>query len=282
MDGLARRGFTLIEMLVVVSIIVLVVAIVSPLIGALSEGLISDSGLNTVQVAVKSARAYATREKNGPSFAMDGGQFSGTAIIFTPANELRIVANAYDRSSLPFLFDYNVYENIEGRDYVPLSEDLGVVGIARNAATEVILLTPPFAVRFDQHGQLIAARDSNDTGAVFYDRDYDGNIDTTRDRVHWEVDPYNPDAWDPNAPIQSPPVVPVHTDKGYHLPFERLDAVIGVVLYDEEELRNAGHNLQSVVGVGVLNDPARQWILESGTTVFFSRHSGAAMPSGND
>ena len=266
-------GFTLIEMLVVVSIIVLVVAITFPLLGAMSASVRGDSGLNTIHVAVASARAYATRDVGG-QLAATGGRYSGTAIIFTPTNEMRIVENTVDSGPT---FDQNGYESIPGRDYVLLSDDLGVVGIARGGvtATEVFLLTPPFAVRFDQHGQLIAGRDLlTRAHSVFYDSDYDGSIDVNSDRS--DLAPYDPDDWDPKSPNE--PNVPVDVDNGYYQPFDRLDAVIGVVLYNKKELRAAGHDLEPGAG-DALDLAAHQWLLRdgNGTTVFFGRYSGAAM-----
>jgi len=278
------RAFTLVELLTVIAIMAVVAAITIPMLGAIIQSTQSTTGINTVHVAVTAARAYAIRDRNGP-FAQVNGQYSGTAIIFTPANEMRLVENVpFARYSGGYLEaqpeSYNGYEDIPGRDYLRLPSNLGVVGLARNDQQEPLLLTPPFAIRFNEDGHLIAARDSSEDRSVFYDRNYDGVIAITRDRD--AVASYTPDAWDPNSPAH-PNVDTDPTLGRYHLPFDRLDAVIGAVLYSKKDFRaatNTSGQPFTLAGSGSgnpLNSEAAGWILENGTPMFFSRYSGAAV-----
>ena len=100
-------GFTLIELLVVISIIAIAVGITFPYI----RGMVKTSNVQmtaeNVSVAVSAARAYASRNKfflkdldgsiPGTQSAEDlSDGYSGAAVVFTPANELRVVENVED------------------------------------------------------------------------------------------------------------------------------------------------------------------------------------------
>ena len=281
------RGFTLVEMLVVISIIALVAGIAVPLFGALSGAVRSGGGVNTVKAAVTAARAYATRDLNGP-FTLVGGQYSGTAIIFTPANELRLVENTpfaqtggaprlyLERPMPSYPLGRNGYADIAGRDYIKLPRDNGVVGIARNTTGDVILLTPPFAIHFDQRGALLAAQPSSEDKVVFYDGDRDGAFEVSIRRTAG----YDPDVWNPDPRYGSAPVA-TDPDGRYDLPFERIESVIGVIVYSDKDFRAAntgGSPLQAgAAGGSPLNSTAAAWILDNGKPVFFSRYSGGAV-----
>ena len=277
-----RGGFTLIELLVVIAIVVLVTGIAVPLFGALSGAVRAGGAVNTVHVSVAAARAYATRDLNGP-FTLVGGRYSGTAVIFTPANEIRLVENIpFARNGSGNYLEAggrNGYADIEGRDYIKLSRDNAVAGIARNTPGDAILLTPPFAIRFDQRGALLSGQPSSADKVVYYDGDRDGAFEVSIGRT--SAPPYNPDDWNPDQRYNNQPV-PADAEGRYHLPFEEIESVVGVIVYSDKDFRAANIGAGALEANDVadgdpLNTPAAEWILDNGTPVFFSRYSGAAV-----
>jgi len=306
---LARPAFTLTELLIVIAIMALLASMIIPMMNPFMRFVSGGSTANTINAAVAAARAYAT---NGPADLqplIDRATFSGAAILFTPSNELRLVWNDqtgtaanYDMLETPVSASAsdgrNAYVDIPGRDYINLPGDAGVVGIARTAAG-LILLAPPFAVRFNEHGQLVVGDiDRGNTSAyptqgdwgyneynwVLYDGIYDGtyNIDglygtgTDADgegrrnpygsQVHTGT-AYDPDSWDPRAAgfVSSNYD---STNKKYKLPFESIETVAAVLVFPRSRLDEAGYNLAAKSGTsaaaraGDINDNAKNWLLE--------------------
>lgn len=286
-----RRGFTLMELLVAITIILVAVGLSLPLVMAFNEVARGGSGANTVHVAVSAARAYATRQM-ADDVSVPGASYSGVAIIFTPSGELRLVENNQQATndSGEYLEDLglNGYDDIPGRDYMQIPSDVGVVGVLRNAAGDagLRLLAPPFAVRFNQFGELtIGPGDvsgANISAVVLYDRDSINGIQTNRNRLHSSISPYNPDDWDPTSP--GAPIIRVDATTGrLHLPFDVMHAVVGVVLYPKKKFRASvdpitGQPLTLTIGASYgINDSARNWILENGEIVMFGRYSGTIL-----
>ncbi len=278
-----RHGFTLLELLVVITVI-------GVLLGTLAAGTTmmirsnqTAMAMNTIAAAVTASRAYATADKmdledlGDPQYA--GVTFSGAAVLFTPAGELRLVENdqyAMDGSSPQKLLEpknQNGYADVSGREYLKLPGDAGVVGIARGTLG-LYLYTPPFAIRFDEHGNLISGQNLG----VNFDRlvYYDGNIYNNKYTSSTRPNNYNPDLWDPNSPgyINRWDT----TELKYKLPFEKIETVVGVVVYSKRALRDAGLNHDGTGGTDSLNAAATTWLLDpnakNGRIMFFSRHSG--------
>lgn len=307
-------------MLVVVSIITIILALSFPMIGAMRRDASTSSGVNTVAIAVSSARRYATDPKYtfaltdvNPSNAdnSEPGLFSGVAALFTPAGEIRLVKN-YELAKLgpgwylerrgPIILplanndidhkqspgqpkrELNGFQDIL-IDYVLLGSDVGVVGITRNRRVRAdgapLLLPPPFAIWFDQNGYMVAtgqdaSRNDNDYQFVYYDGNYDGNYECLLGRPNKEYDPgkYNPNSqrfdtnnWDTTA-------------EKYKLPFERLEAVIGVYIYSLEAFDNAVDD--DLLPAWADADPQANdlywvWMKENGQMLLFSRQTGMMM-----
>ena len=124
-----------------------------------------------------------------------GASFNGAAVIFTPAGEMRLVEHdqmAKDGTGNPMSSIRHGYIDIANRPYVNLPPGSAVVGIARNSAGAPLLLAPPFAIHFNEYGNLIAGQGSD--RSVYYDSDYDGKIAVTTSS---RKDNYNADGWDP-------------------------------------------------------------------------------------
>ena len=264
-----QGGFTISELLVVISLVAILVGTMLPATSVVRSLVASESAAATISAAVTTARAYATVSsvdlKNNGDPAFGGFDFSGAAAVFTPACEIRLVAN--DQSALDGLVNLeslgqNGYTDIPGREYMKLPRDSGIVGIARNSnGADPELLTPPFAVRFDQLGRLIAGIET--AHWVYYDGlDYDGSFDRSSTRPAT----YNPDDWDPTFNT-------VSMSKGrYLMPFEQVESVIGVVVYSKRQLLRAGENHDG--NTNGINAAARDWILANGQTILFSRNTG--------
>ena len=342
-----RFGFTLIEMLVVVSIIVIVMAISFPMIGAMRRDSSASAGINTISVAIPSVRRYATDDKTfssdlDPTTAtiVELGIYSGAAAIFTPAGEIRLTRNIDTAKSRDFVTgsrfleqhgpraikeqgpglpkrELNGFEDID-IDYLLLPSDTGVAGINRvsggvqNGSTAAddgppLLLPPPFAVWYNQSGYLVAtgwdAFDGhhNDYQYVYYDGDYDGNfkaLDTTPRSFRWTTDtrPYNPDTFNPNGGTGADPQAPDFDpnnwndkEEKYELPFEAIEAVVGVYVYSRDDFEQANvmwrdgetnpkYAAPAWTDTSLPDNVARWlWMREHGEMIMFSKQTGALM-----
>ncbi len=279
--GLAQcGGFTVTELLVVISLVALTLGIVLPGVSAMRNMNQTKAAINALGAAVTAARANATVKKVdlediNPIYA--GFTHSGVAILFTPAGEMRLVENQQDAvdddTPEPLFLEAlgrNGYRDIPRSDYVKVPRNAGVVGIARNAqgASGLLLLTPPFAVRFTEHGTLIVPESASDDPdrMVYYDGDYDGYHARSDGRFNG----YDADDWDPHSPTYTDRWD--NTVKKYELPFEELETVVGVMVYSKPDLRQAGLG-HSGTASGI-NTAARDWILANGQAIFFGRHTG--------
>ncbi len=300
-----------------VVIVIIIVAILFPGLSSLRAYAKTTSGEIAVSAAVIAARALSTRDRQGRFIniaSLGDGRYSGVAMLFTPANEIRLVENnPYAvKAGVGFLElvgandSLNGYTDIPDRDYVRLPQDVGAVGVSRDgtlAAPVLKLLMPPFAVRFDQNGhlvvgftQLLTAGSGGNRGFIYYNGNYDNSFDTDVGRGNPYASPNpafvstDPRAWDP---VYSP--VPVDSGSGAHfLPFERIESVIGVMLFTKSEFyKIAGSGAigielilpdskdDSQLRSGSREESLGNWILENGKPLFFSRQSGVTMREGD-
>ena len=274
-----RRGFTLVELLVVVSLIGIALAITIPALNiALSSGARA-SGVNTVSVGATMARALARREVGRVSTGSIDADYSGAALLFTPAGQIRLVENelvAIDSSGTPLeegaSDDHNGYGDVPDVDYIPFRGDTRVLGVTRRSATtgvDLELLPPPFAIRFDERGSLAVGEENADL--VIYDADYDGNYDTSDDRPSG----YAPEAWNPNRGANHANLQQV--EGRWTLPFEQIESVIGVLVFSADDFRGAGFDLTEDkydLNDGSAPGDAAAWILDNATPMLFSRATG--------
>jgi len=294
------RAFTLLELGMTIFIIALVIAVIFPALGAIKRGAYESSGANGVVAGVIAARAYAPRDRIGIFADIDGngslGNYSGVAILFTPANELRLIENvphAVDQSNdFLELIGLNGYADIPGRDYIVLPANRGYMGITRidddsgpGVDSALVLLPPPFAMRFDENGQLSPGGENTDANYVYYDGDYDDKWETTNSDDRDVA--YDPTAWDPDWNMS----LTKHVNrKLWPLPFDKIETVIGVLVFDKAEVysRFKGSGMVSS-GQGMPHkivildkDPIQNvgvvaWMLKNSQQMFFSRYSGTVM-----
>jgi prepilin-type N-terminal cleavage/methylation domain-containing protein len=316
-EDTTRGGFSLIELLVVITIISIILAFSFPMIADMKQSVSASSGANTIAITVVSARRYATDPKH--AFALtdvdpragtgssEPGLYSGVAALFTPAGEIRLVWNyesaIYNSGSGYWFLERHGPRVIDTQgagqpqqelngfkdlpiDYIQLGSDVGVVGITRNrrvnATKPPLLLAPPFAIWFDQNGYMIATGQDvfgsdRDYQFVYYDGDYNGSYDCFSPRLN-NIDPeaYNPNSgrfdrnnWDPNK-------------KKYKLPFEKIEAVIGVFVYSLDAFNNAvedGEFPAWGAADPTANDLYWAWMRENGQLMMFSRQTGMLMRS---
>lgn len=275
-------GFTLIEMLVVLSIMAIIAGMLWPVAGAIQRATSTASSSHTVAVAVETARfidqedavpdAGSATDSSGNSYTK---RWAGTAALFTASGQIRFVEcnqNATDASGAN-LQDFNLlgnhvyygYSDVSGRDYVTLPSGRGIVGIIRTGGgtNGLHLITPPFAVRFDKAGQLVSGTTGSDL--VFYDGDFNVNgyydIATNRQNTYGGGKTY---------PTKSSLWVPANS--GYRTAFNSIETVIGVVLFDP-----TGINLSDTDNNGYLSSTQQSAIMSKGKVLLFNRYTGASI-----
>ena len=286
----AKRGFTLIELMVVVIIISASIATVVPLIGALTRSSRVEAGINTISAAINAARILSHRNKETdkgtggwPPYPIKA-DYSGTAVIFCPGGDIRFVINdqkAYTGTGTPgsvapggandpkfienFVTKTNGYKDIDGVDYARLPNASGVVGVVRtgSAVGAVTFLAPPFAVRFNERGQA-----ASDQQVIYYDSDYDTIYDHVTGSVTLSRPAnYNPGNW---LPKKGSVYATLDTSaKRYTLPFEEIETVSAIVLYDEHKFTIDG----LVWGTSTSADIAT-WMQANGRALYFSPYTG--------
>ncbi len=268
----AFGGFTLTELLVVIGIMVLLMAIGTVGYRAMFTGRRTDAAINAVSAAAGATRAFVGRDR-----AFLVGQPSGVALVFTPANEIRITENVwYARNTSDHYLedsDRNGYADIRDMPYFEIPKGVGFVAIMRNTPGAARFYAPPFAVRFDQDGHLVSGQ--NDHRLVYYDGNYNDNWQTSSTRpADYDPAPYNPDE---DAAYNNGELIHWHEDEGkMELPFEELETVVGVMVFDRIALKGDGHDLLAASG-GVVNPGAADWIRENGAAIFFNRYTGAVV-----
>jgi len=286
-----RHAFTLVELLVVISIIAVLMTLAFPAISLMQRLTRGGAAETTIGVAVRTAAAYAVKPKpaiSNPNYPSVSFYSNGAAILFTPNGDIRILesdrlakdtAGNFLQVGTPPRFGY---KDIEGRDYINLPSHTGIVGIIRTGPNpdDIKLIPPPFAVRFDRHGQLsIGSTNPEETYMVYYDANGDGRYDLNSKR-----DEYTPEEWDSrdstwNKNMRADGLSPA-------LPFERIETVIGVLLFSMNDLKGQGHEF-TTDSDGFLEDDVRNWLLatkdadplalKNAKTLFFSRSSGAIL-----
>ena len=295
------RAFTILELLAVIFVIAVVAAIAYPTIGRMLNNRTVKAGVMTVNVAVKAARAFAGRylqvrfDDIDPGIPGDQpGDYSGVAILFTPEGNLRLienVPNAVASGAFLELVNLNGFADIPGREHITMPAGIGVAGIVGytkvNNKVVPLLIAPPFAVRFNERGRLVVSEPGQAGRMVIYDSDLDGAWNANNSRL---ID-YDPDAWDPKRRAG------LNRDAntfGYQLPFGTIESVIGIVVFDEEELRRSvrladgtldPNPLAADPGERNIKAATREWILSTegpsflrnASMLFFNRYSGAVI-----
>ena len=283
-----RLGFTIPELIAVIAIGGIMLAIAIPNMTSIVRDTRLQVGVNAVNAAVAAARAFATRNVQDlgatqPTPIVPDAVFSGSAALFTAAGEIRLVENdqtAQDGSNRWLEEDdpgnsnpvRNGYRDIPARDYVRLPKGVGMVGIAREGFGAATFHTPPFAIRFDENGHLIAGENPTSSAdrLVFYDRNYDGTYAVSSARTG----SYDVDEWDPDS-IQWDPTNWNDTQQLYELGFARMEAVIGVIVYSKTEFWNAGGDWPGTppAGFATIDD----WLAKHGEVILFNRYTGSAI-----
>ena len=182
-------GFSLIELLVAISIISLLMGLSFPLLNSTLQSTAINSAQGQVSNALSAARVYATRNK--PFVAArrvgdalrtsddNGDGYSGTIALFAPDNSIRLLENdqnAYDPALFPSSGGWlelqvpplNGYRPIPDVEDINLPSRVQVLGIVRTGAGnyDIQLVPPPFAIRFANDGTLAQGIDDSNAAAV--------------------------------------------------------------------------------------------------------------------
>ena len=272
-----RKAFTLIEMLVVISIVGILVGIAIPVIGRMSDSNQMSSGVNTVSLAAETTRRLAESRNYDVGFPLNA-EYDGAAMIIAPSGEIRLTINhltaqrpggAYTEEQTqgtlpPGSRPWNAYRDAAGFDYIQLPGGVDIYGINR-AGAGVVFMPPPFAVRFDQSGRLISGsslQQASPPGSVdrlvFYDHDVDDEYvfdpipASGSNLTSYNNDPSNNGTFWKRA--SAPVWVPA--EEKFTMPFGTYVAVPGVrIVQDGEDP----------------NNPATEYV-----DVLFSRNTGTA------
>ena len=281
------RGFTLIELMVVVSMIVLLLGFSVPLVFKIDELSRDRSGVNTFGVAVTAARAYATR-RIADLDSIPQAEYSGAAVLVTPMNQLRIIADLQlDDMEKEGISAYGYDTQTSRMEAISMPRGVGVVGITRTGAadTAIKVIAPPFAIRFNRHGQLITETRSSSTDAevkrnlVYFDHDQNGGYVKNDARpAAYDVAPWDPDM---TADISGKWN---QANSDWTLPFETMETVIGVIVYSKADFEDAGGKMSGATytppaqgcpgGCGAGDAGVSKWMIANGSVLFFSRNTG--------
>jgi len=287
MEQRPGRGFTIIELMVVVSMIALLLGFSVPLVFKIDELSRDRSGVNTFSVAVTAARAFATRriaDLDGVALA----EYSGAAVMVTPMNQLRIIADLQDEPmEKKGLSGFGYDLQTSRMEPISMPRGSGVLGLGRNGsgAGGVVLLAPPFVIRFNRHGQLVtetrtASSETADVrrNVVYVDANFNGTFEETSVRSG-----YDPNPWDPDISNISSKWNAGKSD--WTLPFEALESVGSVIVYSKADFDDSGGRLGTsqapalgcTGGCGTGAAGILKWMFENGTVLHFSRNTGNVM-----
>ncbi len=267
------NGFTLPEMLLVLSIAAILIGLSLPMLGAMRRDAGRAAAVSAVSAATNAAHIYNDRlqptDKDAAGFPPYpiGANHSGTAALFTPSGKIRLVVNDQGASRVPGSTDpadylepsENGYRDIGDLDYVTIPSGGAVAGVIRTGSG-LEMVPPPFAVGFTSAGHL-----AMDGRAVVYDANYDGAYNSANSRPS----NYDPDAW--NGRLSGGPALDATTGR-YPLPFEHIETVTAVLVYDAGHFRDAG--LTWADGDAAAR---RDWFLENGRAINFSPLTGLAI-----
>jgi prepilin-type N-terminal cleavage/methylation domain-containing protein len=269
----SASGFTIIELLVVVSLIALLLGFSVPLVFKIDELSRDRSGINSFGVGVSAARAAAAKT-TADNDGILNAEYSGAALLVTPQNELRVVRDVQNSILEPSGF--SEYQDVPLMEPIAMPRGMGVVGISRDDASSVALLAPPFAIRFNRFGQLIASTSSNTNdeerrNLVFYDGNYDGAVSTAGRPGGYDPTPYDPDLSNVTSHFNT-------TRNQYTLPYEAMESAVGVVVYSKADFEDAGGKLPAQKpSLGCKDgtcDSVAEWMFDNGSVLFFSRNTG--------
>ncbi len=277
-----RFGFTIVELMVVVSLIALLIGVSVPLVFKIDEMSRDRTGINSIGVAVTGARAYATR-RIADSLTPAEAEYSGAAVLVTPMNVLRIIS---DDQSLE-TGGKSSYVDIAKIDPISTPRGVGIVGITRfggSAAANFVLLPPPFVIRFNKNGQLVAEGNGALTNEAVRNLIYYEGGTSTRPAGYSPVSAgnlannYDPDA----ASIEQQWVA---ASRKYKLPFAVMESVIGVITYSKADFEDAGGKFPdgvpaNIPTLGCLDGSCgsiTEWMFDNGNVIFFSRNTGTIM-----
>lgn len=263
------RGFTLVELLAVMGIIILLMAAMVPAVSSITSQARFRSGIDLAASAVVAARAVSTLPYNYPR-----NDYHGAAALFTPSGEIRTIYGMrapdglYYTGGAPGGDTRACYKDYPDAMAMQLPTGIRAAGIVRGSKG-LKLLGAPFGVRFNKYGMLISGASVNlRTRLIYYDHDLNGAPYHTPARPS----DYNPDNWDPEIPGSNVPEI----DGKYKMDFPVYETVIGVVVFDNAELHERGFNLEHGIqsGWSQINDDAAEWIFENGKVLLFNRYNG--------
>lgn len=280
-----RNGFTLAELLVVITVIVLLFTVVAPNFSSMISSGIEDSAVSVISAATATARVYATRTQS-----FSAGSYQGAALLFTPSGEVRIVRHIEEAADGggQRLVDKSPphagYADLPGEDFFTLPEAVGVVGVTRGGGVgsgAVYIMPPPFAVRFNSDGTMISRRTlQGSSNMAMY---YDGDINTQYVLSNTRTSSYNANLYDPRSSEYASSNFVAGSGK-IRFGIDGIDTVVAVIAFKMSEFLEAGHKLGGTgAGLGSQGqlpsgaNSAAEWIKSNGRVIYFNRYTGTGI-----
>lgn len=272
------RGFTIVELMVVVALIAFFVTASIPLLLQIDELSRDRSGVNTIGVAVTAARAYSTRNvADDGELGPESDGFSGAAIIFTPQGELRIAQDVQHADTENA--GQSAFKDILRTEPIVMPRGQGIVGIGRDD-TSFRIIPPPFAVRFNARGHMVSSLDTGSRFAVVYDGDGNGTFDGGAVSPDFNPAPFDPEVAT-DAEIADKFVV--EQSKYKICDCDKFPTVVGVLVYSKADFEDAGGGFPATAPAfgckdgdcGTGKEAVREWMFDNGHLLFFSRYTGA-------
>ena len=222
------------------------------------------------RIAVEPQASFEPISSAEASSSVSGGiqPYQGAAAIITNTNQILLVQHNRSKpnNGTGPTNNFFGYDPILNRDPIELPSGTRIVGIFRSTNGLPSMIAPPFAIRFDPSGRLEFGAPSRQDLNVYFDRDYDGDIDVNSSRRN---------GYDPDLP-ENQPFEEIRLGNGqelgrFGLPFDELQTVLGVAIFQD----NGAISLVAPSGQTTLDDEAVRNILETARLIYFNRYTGA-------
>lgn len=273
----ARRGFTLIELMVVIGIIVILLGITVFAVAGLAKDSKQSSAVNTVQSALGKARALAMKRGEPVLIAFMphvDDDYEHLQVVYAAFSGESIVHFALGSPPSPGVVDRFI--PITGQKPEPLPRGIKVAApwyaVGDNAGDSTWIAASSFnaiasngeapgtivAVMFDRDGSVVTRNSRTDSARIYIDHNNDG-------LQHFDGTDYDPDSF-PDSFVQV-----TDLDESY------LSFAPFISVYDDDEAREFAPDVTQWSNGGTKDFDLTQYIDEFADRLHFNRYTGVVM-----